>query len=190
MPIWSRVGVLEGLGRGSWAEPLPLCLRICNVWVRTVSTFTPRLSKTCSAVPSPSRTSPRSTCSVPMEWWLSRLASSAASSSTCFARGVRPVVPRTMRSLRPILCSTARASLVEVNSEIAEHVGRDTVAFADQAQQHMLGADVVVVEALRFFLCQPQDLASPLGKPHDVESFLVAHAVYLSDRWRSSLETR
>ena len=44
------------------------------------------------------------------------------------------------------------AHLVQLDAEIAEHLGRDTLAFADQTEQQVLSTDVVVVEALRFLL--------------------------------------
>ena len=44
------------------------------------------------------------------------------------------------------------AHLVQLDAEIAQHLGRDALALADQAEQQVLSADVVVVEALRFLL--------------------------------------
>src|SRR5215831_364534 len=65
------------------------------------------------------------------------------------------------------------ADFVEFHTEIAEHLGRDPVALADQTQQQMLGADIIMVEALGFFLCEAQHLASPLRKL--IKSFFVVH---------------
>ena len=50
-----------------------------------------------------------------------------------------------------------RADLVELDAEVGEHLRGDAVAFADEAQQEVFRADVVVVEALRFFLGERQD---------------------------------
>ena len=66
MPSWSRVGVLDGRFV-SWAGVVLLdWLSTWMTWWRTLSRLTPRLSSTPAAMPSPSRTSPRSRCSVPM----------------------------------------------------------------------------------------------------------------------------
>ena len=54
-----------------------------------------------------------------------------------------------------------RTDFVQLHSEVGEHLGGDAVAFADQPEQQMLGADVVVVEALSLFLSQRQDTARP-----------------------------
>ncbi len=42
------------------------------------------------------------------------------------------------------------ADLVQVGAELDEHLGGDTLALADQAEQDVLGADVVVAELQRF----------------------------------------
>ena len=60
--------------------------------------------------------------------------------------------------------STATADLVQLDPEIGEDLGRDAFALADQAEQQVLSADVVVVEALRLLLRKLQDLARPLGE--------------------------
>ena len=72
--------------------------------------------------------------------------------------------PVTVRSPRPMMNSTARADLVQLDAEIREDLGRDALALADQAQEQVLGADVVVVEPLRFLLRKLQHLARPLGE--------------------------
>src|SRR5215472_13286423 len=70
------------------------------------------------------------------------------------------------------------ADFVEFHTEIAEHLGRDPVALADQTQQQMLGADIIMVEALGFFLCEAQHLASPLRK--FLESFVAGFLMQVS----------
>ena len=44
--------------------------------------------------------------------------------------------------------------LVEVHSQVRQHPGRDTLGLANEAQEDVLRADVVVVEALSLFLCK------------------------------------
>ena len=51
------------------------------------------------------------------------------------------------------------ADLVELDAEVGEDLGGDAFAFADEAEEEVLGADVVVVEALGFFLGEGQDAA-------------------------------
>ncbi len=58
--------------------------------------------------------------------------------------------------------STAERTLGSSTPRLFEHPGGDAVPFAHQAQQEVLGADVVVVEALGFFLGERQDFARPL----------------------------
>ena len=58
----------------------------------------------------------------------------------------------------------SRADLAQLDAEVGEHLGGDAVALAHQAEQQVLGADVVVVEALRLFLRQRQHSAGALGE--------------------------
>src|SRR5205823_2130839 len=46
------------------------------------------------------------------------------------------------------------AHALEAHPERLEHTKGDALALTDEAEQKMFGADVVVVEALRFFLCE------------------------------------
>ena len=55
-----------------------------------------------------------------------------------------------------------RADLAQLDAEVVEHLGGDAIALADEAEEQMLRADVVVVEALRFFLGEGQDSARSL----------------------------
>ena len=50
--------------------------------------------------------------------------------------------------------------LGQLDVHVLEDARGDTLALADEAEQQMLGADVVVVEPLRFVLSKRQDLAS------------------------------
>ena len=56
------------------------------------------------------------------------------------------------------------AHLVELHAEVGEHLGRHAVALADEAEQQVLSADVVVVEALRFLLGESEHTAGPFGE--------------------------
>ena len=53
----------------------------------------------------------------------------------------------------------SRADLGELDIHVLEHACRDALAFAHEAEQQMLGADVVVIEALRLVLRERQHLA-------------------------------
>ena len=54
--------------------------------------------------------------------------------------------------------------LVQFDAQVGEHLGRDAIAFADEAEEDVLGADVVVVEAVGFFLRERQDTPRPFGE--------------------------
>ena len=51
----------------------------------------------------------------------------------------------------------SRSNLSQLHAQVGQHLRRHPVALAHQTEQQMLGADVVVVEALSFFLRQRQD---------------------------------
>ena len=53
---------------------------------------------------------------------------------------------------------------LERDAERLERLGRDALALVDQAEQDVLGADVVVVEQARFFLRQDDHSAGPVGE--------------------------
>ncbi len=55
----------------------------------------------------------------------------------------------------------------QVGPQLHEHLGGDAFAFADQPEQDVLGADVVVAELQRFAQAQLQDLLCP-GRERDV----------------------
>jgi hypothetical protein len=56
------------------------------------------------------------------------------------------------------------ANVVERHLERLERTGREPLFLAEQTEQQMLGADVVVSERARFFLRQDDDLAPTLGE--------------------------
>ena len=80
---------------------------------------------------------------------------------TFLARGVRPISPMTMRLAAADDELDRGAHLGQLDAHVAEHPGGDALALAHQAEQQMLGADVVVVEALRFFL---GELSAPCAR--------------------------
>ena len=56
------------------------------------------------------------------------------------------------------------ADLAQVDVEVLQDVGGDAAAFLDQAEQDVLGADVLVVEALGLLIGQLHHLAGPVGE--------------------------
>ena len=53
-----------------------------------------------------------------------------------------------------------------VDAKVGEHARRDAFAFADQAEQQVLRADVIVVELARLFESQFDDALGPRGEHH------------------------
>ena len=63
----------------------------------------------------------------------------------------------------------------QVGAELHEHLGGDALTLADQAEQQVLGAEVVVVEQPGFVLGKHNDPSSPVGegsghRPHSRNS--------------------
>ncbi len=58
--------------------------------------------------------------------------------------------------------------LGEVYAERLEHFGREALALRDDTEQNMLGADIIIAEALGFFLRQYDGAARAFGErfPH------------------------
>src|SRR5438132_353187 len=54
-----------------------------------------------------------------------------------------------------------RAQLGKLDIQAGEHLGGEAVTLAGQAEQYMLGAHVVVIEALRLLLSELQRLPGP-----------------------------
>ena len=65
----------------------------------------------------------------------------------------------------PMISSTWLAHGFERDAERLERFGRDALALVDQAEQDVLGPDVVVVEHSRLFLGENDHTAGPVGKP-------------------------
>ena len=56
------------------------------------------------------------------------------------------------------------ANLAQVDVQVLEDVGADARAFLDQTQQDVLGADVLVIEALGLLVGQGHDFPSAIGE--------------------------
>ena len=78
---------------------------------------------------------------------------------TFLARGVSPISPMTVAFAAADDELDRRAHLGQLHAHVAQDAGGDAVALAHQTEQQVLGADVVVVEALGLFLGERQDLA-------------------------------
>ena len=91
--------------------------------------------------------------------------------------GRLPAVADDLLDLRP--------DRFERDAERLERLCRDALTLVDQAQQDVLGPDVVVVQHAGLFLRQHDDATGPIGKPlkHDCSSLAMA----LGDRCRSPL---
>src|SRR4030081_569598 len=57
-----------------------------------------------------------------------------------------------------------RTNLGQVHAEVAQYFGSDPFSLAYKTQQEMFGADIMMSEALRFFLSEAQDLPGLLGE--------------------------
>ena len=72
-----------------------------------------------------------------------------------------------------------RPHLGQLDVHVLEHARRDALALADEPEQQMLGADVVVVEPLRLILRKRQDLARAIRELvksiHAVERLFSSH---------------
>src|SRR5262249_30505930 len=67
-----------------------------------------------------------------------------------------------------------RANLLDGDVEALEDAGRKTLLLAQQAEQDVLGADVVVLERTGLVLSENDHLACPLGEPLEHEGHIVA----------------
>src|SRR5258708_2865509 len=55
-------------------------------------------------------------------------------------------------------------NLGQFHAEVAQYFGSDPFSLAYKTEQEMFGADVIMLEALGFFLSETQDLPGPLGE--------------------------
>ena len=82
------------------------------------------------------------------------------------------ICPLVTSSPWPTIARDLGAHLLEGDAERLEHARGKTFLFAQQAEQEMLGADVVVLERPGLILGQNHDLASSLGEPLEHRSRL------------------
>src|SRR5260221_382407 len=75
------------------------------------------------------------------------------------------------------------ANLGQVHAEAAQYAGSNSFPFAYKTEQEMFGADVIMLEALGFFLSETQDLPGPLGEL--VKPVPIVHCRSPSFRYRS-----
>ena len=59
------------------------------------------------------------------------------------------------------------ADLLQLDAEALECLAGHAVALVNQAEQNVLGPDVVVVEHPRFFLREHHDASGPVGEPFE-----------------------
>src|SRR6266568_203268 len=58
-----------------------------------------------------------------------------------------------------------RANAAQLHAEAVQDPGRHAIVFADEAEQQVLGAHVVLSQTRRFFLSEEDNTPSPLGEP-------------------------
>ena len=56
----------------------------------------------------------------------------------------------------------------------SQHARGDTVGLAQQAEQEVLGTDVVVTQVPRLFLGEDDNLSGPFGEPFEHHAFLLS----------------
>src|SRR6266581_6043653 len=59
----------------------------------------------------------------------------------------------------------SRTDLIDLYAKVVQHRGRNAAVLTHKTQQEVFSADVIVLEALGFFLSETQDLLGPLGEP-------------------------
>ena len=81
------------------------------------------------------------------------------------ARGIRQI--RSGRLCRfPLLDGVLDflGNVVEIHVEVLQHRRRNALTLADQAEQDMLGAHILVMQACRFLACHRENFPHPLGE--------------------------
>jgi len=80
------------------------------------------------------------------------------------ARGVNGICPGGLLALADDLLDLLPHG-VQADTQRLQRLGRYTLALMDEAEQEVLGADVVVVQHPGLFLRQDHNPAGPVGKP-------------------------
>ena len=131
---------------------------------RTRDRSAPSFTSTCAATPSPSRIKPEEDVLgadvVVAE--LQRLAQRELEDLLRAGRE-RDVARRRLAAVADDLLDL-RAHGLERDAERLERLGRDALTLVDQAEQDVLGPDVVVVEEARLFLREDHDPSGPVGE--------------------------
>ncbi len=83
------------------------------------------------------------------------------------ARGVNGMCPLGACWPWPMISSTCWRTASREMPMLSEGLGRDTLTLVDQAQEDVLGADVVVVEHPRLFLREHHNTTSAVGEPFE-----------------------
>jgi len=69
------------------------------------------------------------------------------------------------------------SNFLEINTKTRKHFGSNALALAHQAKQEMFCSNVVVLEALRFFLGQAQNLSGSFGK--SIKPISIVHSGFI-----------
>ena len=180
MPSWSTVGVLlarlvsaSGLAELDWERT-----RMTS-W-RTLSRLTPRDSRTPAAMPSPFADQAQQQV-LGADVVVAQPAGlvDGQLDDALGARGQADLADD--RAIAAADDELDRGpDLGELDVHVLEHARSDALALADEAEQQVLGADVVVVEPLRLVLRKRQDLARAVREL--VESIHRSNACSLPER--------
>src|SRR5258708_32739112 len=55
-------------------------------------------------------------------------------------------------------------NFIQLHAEVAQYLGGDPFSVTHKTKQEMFGANIIMLEALGFFLSETQDLPGPLGE--------------------------
>ena len=164
MPSWSRVGVFEGRFVSCAGEALELCDRTWITWWRTLSRFTPERLE--HAGRDPLALAHEAEQEVLGADVVVTQASRLVDGELDDALGARREAD--FADDRPIAATDDELDrgphLRELDVHVLEHARRDALTLAHQAEQQVLGPDVVVVEALGLILGKGEDLSRPVGE--------------------------
>ena len=144
---------------------------------RTSSSFRPRFISTCAATPSCSREQAEQqvlgadVVVVEVAGLLDRVLDHLLGPRRLGQLAHRHHVGAALDELLDL-----EADLAQVDVQVLQHVGADAAAFLDQAEQDVLGADVLVVEALGLLVGQGHHLAGAVREAFEHVHLLSAGA--------------